>query len=740
MREGMATFFSNQLDFIFFFYGLAFILLGATCFAIARSRGREESWAVLGWFAIAHGAGEWLDLTALIIGDTPAFAVARTALMTGSFVMLMEFARLGAIRLGGRLPGRWVYVPLVLLVGFAGIAGGLAVSGVVARYAIGFVGAAATSLVLARYARALSGSARRFANFAAVGFALYAIAAGAIVPTVPFWPATMVNYNWFANLTGTPIQLVRGVLAVWISFSIWAIWGQQLALEVSSARYTAYLRQQFVWTLVAMATILICGWTLTEFLGGIYRQNVQNEANGDIDLLASRLGGETATIEGMVKALAGSPSVLPLLVGGSPQDDESAKSVLDLDVEASGAKRGYILNRSGTVVASSNRRDALPGAPGYSVSPYFQKSLAGEAGYHFAFDVVSGARDYYASQPIRAKDGKIVGVAVLMKSLDAFEADLRRFDRPYFFIDPDGIVVMTNRPNALLRTFWPLSAEKRSTLDRHFGTLNDRPMLEGEIANASWTNVDGERNYIRRRFADHSQWSLVILKPTHEIFASRVLGIVITLLVTIMTLIYLLGRERWVHDTVQMDNRLRLQELARDLGFKATTDPLTGLPNRLKFDQALANEMLRADRYNTPLSLVLYDIDHFKEVNDSYGHQAGDKVLMQLSQFVPNMIRSSDLLARWGGEEFVILTPGCDAAMALQAAEKLRAAITQVVFDEVGTVTCSFGIAQYVPGETVAAFIARADDALYRAKINGRNQVALGSQPAGAKLELVSVA
>jgi diguanylate cyclase (GGDEF)-like protein len=736
----MATFFSNQLDFIFFFYGLAFILLGATCFAIARSRGREESWAVLGWFAIAHGVGEWLDLTALIIGDTHAFAVARTALMTGSFVLLMEFARLGAIRLGVKLPGRWLYIPLLLLVGFAGVAGGLTVSGVVARYAIGLVGAAATSLVLARHARALSEGARRFAIFAASGFALYAIAAGAVVPAVPFWPATIVNYSWFANLTGTPIQLVRGLLAVWISFSIWALWGQQLALEVSSARYTAYLRQQFVWTLMAMGAILLCGWTLTEFLGGIYRQNVQYEARGDIDLLASRLAGETATIEGMVKALAGSPSVLPLLVGGSRQDDESAKSVLDLDVEASGAKRGYILNRSGAVVASSNRRDALPGAPSYGSAPYFQKSIAGEAGYHFAFDAASGTRDYYASQPIRTKDGKVVGVAVLTKSLDAFEADLRQFDRPYFFIDPNGIVVMTNRPNALLRTFWPLSAEQQSTSGRSFGALNDRPMLEREIADATWTNVDGERNYVRRRFANHSQWSLVILKPTHEIFASRVLGIIITLLVTIMTLIYLLGRERWVHDNVQMDNRVRLQELARDLGFKATTDPLTGLPNRLKFDQALASEMLRADRYDTTLSLVLYDIDHFKQVNDNYGHQGGDKVLIQLSRFVPNMTRNSDLLARWGGEEFVILMPGCDGAMAFRAAEKLREAITQVVFDEVGTLTCSFGVAQYAPGDTVAAFIARADDALYRAKINGRNQVSLSSQPAGAKLELVSVA
>jgi diguanylate cyclase (GGDEF)-like protein len=737
----MAAFFSTQLDFILFFYGLAFVLLGATCFGIARGGERGGSWVILGLFAFAHGAGEWLDLTALVIGDTPTFAMARIAVMTGSFVLLMEFARQEAIRFGLKLPGRWLYVPLVLLVVLGGVVGGLGVAGAVSRYAIGLVGAMATSLIFARQARGLSGAARRFAIFSAAGFALYGVSAGAIVPAAPFWPANEFNYDWFAHLTETPIQLVRGLLACWIAFSIWATWKHQLTLEVASARYTAHLRQQFIWTLVAMAAILVFGWMLTEFLGGIYKRNVQEEARGDIDLLASHLDGETATIEGMVKALAGSPSVLPLLVGGSRQEDERAKSVLDLDVEASHAELGFILNRSGTIVASSNHREANgSSAPNYRSAPYFQKSVAGEAGYYFLFDPVNRGRDYYASYPVRAGDGSIVGVAVLEKSLDGFEADLSQFDRPYFLIDPNGVVMLTNRPQTMLRTLWPLSAEKQSALDRQFGTLNDRPMVGREIVDATWINVDGERDYVRRRYANHSQWSLVILKPTREIFATRVFGIVITLLVAITTLVYLFGRERWVHDNVQMDKRLQLQELARNLGFQATTDPLTGLNNRLKFDQALASEILRSQRYKTPLSLVLFDVDHFKEVNDTYGHQIGDKVLIQLSRFMPGHIRNTDLVARWGGEEFVILVPGSDGQTAYQFADKLRDAIGQVQLEEVGTVTCSFGVAQYADGDTAETFISRADAALYRAKINGRNRVELASRPAAAKPDLASVA
>lgn len=735
----MAAFFESQLDFIFFFYGLAFILLGTVSFAIARIRGHESLWTVLGLFAFIHGVGEWLDLTALIVGDTPLFTAARILAMTGSFVLLTEFARLSAIQFGMKLPGRWIYLPLLAIVVVGWGSNGPDTAGALARYIFGFSGSMATALIFVEHAKRLSGVARRLAIFTAVGFAIYAVAAGAIVPAAPFWPATVLNQEWFARLTAMPIQLLRGTLACALAFSVWVIWGQLLVAEVSSERYTAYLRGQFIRTVVVMIAILVLGWTLTEFLGGIYRQNVQQEARGDIDLLASRLTGETATVDGMVKALAGSPSILPLLTGGSRQDGRRARSVLDLDVEASGATLGIILDKSGTIVASSDR-DQAEGSQSDRSAPWFRKSIAGEAGYHFAYDAVSRGPNYYASYPVRSDSGSIVGVAVLQKSLDVFEISLRQFSRPYFFINPDGIVALTNRPDMLLRTLWPLSTEKNAALTRQFGTLNGPPVLKQELADGQWTSFGEKRVYLRRHFADHSQWSLVIAMPNGMIFASRILGIFITLMVTVTALIYFVGREHGIRENVQMDKRLELQELARDLRFKATTDPLTGLYNRLKFDEALASEMSRAERYGTPLTLVLYDVDHFKQVNDVHGHQVGDNTLVRLSQIVSMQIRNIDLLARWGGEEFVILVPGADGEMARQAAEKLAAAIGQVEFNEAGTITCSFGIAQHVSGDTAETLVARADHALYRAKMNGRNRIELAPRPDAAASDMASVA
>ncbi|WP_249779781.1 sensor domain-containing diguanylate cyclase [Bradyrhizobium sediminis] len=740
LRETIAGFLAAQMDFIFFLYGLAFIFLGAVCFAVARIRGPKSSWIPLGLFGFAHGAGEWLDLSALVVPDTAVFALVRTAVMTASFLFLLEFARQKAIRFGLKpLEGAPLYTALILLVMLGGIVGGVPMAGAFARYGIGFFAAMAAASVFAAHARGLSGTAKGLALVAAGGFALYAAAAGVIVPAAPFWPANVFNHSWFFQVTGIPIQLVRGLLACVLALSVWAIWGQLQTEEISSERYAAYLRRQFIGTLAAVVTILACGWVLTDFLGAAYRRDIQEHAQGDINLIASRFAGETNTVNGMVKALAESPSVLPLLTGGSGQDERRARTALDLGVEASGARLGAILDISGALVAASDQIDDAD-ASKWSAAPWFQKALAGQAGYHFAFDPADRGRYYYASYPVRRDDGSIAGVAFLQKSLDRLDADLRLFVRPYYFVNPDGIVVLTNRPDMMLRALWPLPAEARSTLIRQFGTLDDRAVVEREVKDASWVLFNGEHDLVRRSSIEHSQWSVILAMPSAKIHAGRMLGIVATLLMTMMVLIYFFGREYGIRDRIQMNKRIELQELAQNLRLRATTDPLTGLYNRAKFDESLASEVARSQRYKTPLALIMYDVDHFKQVNDVHGHQTGDDVLVRLSEIVFECIRTTDLLARWGGEEFVILAPGLDGPTAYQAAEKLRAAIEQATFSVVGKITCSFGVTEFSEGDSAATLVARADGALYRAKLRGRNRTELVSRSDSIRGGLASVA
>ncbi len=156
---------------------------------------------------------------------------------------------------------------------------------------------------------------------------------------------------------------------------------------------------------------------------------------------------------------------------------------------------------------------------------------------------------------------------------------------------------------------------------------------------------------------------------------------------------------------------------------QATTDTLTGIFNRLKFNELLDIEIRGAMRYRHPLSLIMFDIDHFKSINDTYGHLVGDAVLKEITSLVTGNIRNVDVFARWGGEEFVILSPDSSLKAANQVAEKLRRLIEVSSFSSPCKVTVSFGLAQFQEDDVANSFLNRADAALYRAKSLGRNRV-----------------
>jgi diguanylate cyclase (GGDEF)-like protein len=155
----------------------------------------------------------------------------------------------------------------------------------------------------------------------------------------------------------------------------------------------------------------------------------------------------------------------------------------------------------------------------------------------------------------------------------------------------------------------------------------------------------------------------------------------------------------------------------------ALTDRLTGLANRRGVEREIRHELLRLRRYHTPISFVLFDLDHFKLINDSHGHGTGDEVLRLVAKAMATCVRDTDLVARWGGEEFLVILPETAFAGAQICAEKIRASV-QAVSERVGfAVTVSGGICQPGPGETINDLLNRADARLYEAKRTGRNRV-----------------
>ena len=168
--------------------------------------------------------------------------------------------------------------------------------------------------------------------------------------------------------------------------------------------------------------------------------------------------------------------------------------------------------------------------------------------------------------------------------------------------------------------------------------------------------------------------------------------------------------------------RLRLED---DLHRAAQTDPLTGLANRRELINRFKVESARVERHGGVFSLLLADIDHFKQVNDTFGHPAGDLVLKRMAELLAGSIRTEDICGRWGGEEFLLLLANTDEEAALAAAVKLRLAAAELVTLWEGrpiAVTLSFGVGSYRPGMSLDHGIKAVDKALYRAKANGRNR------------------
>jgi diguanylate cyclase (GGDEF)-like protein len=243
--------------------------------------------------------------------------------------------------------------------------------------------------------------------------------------------------------------------------------------------------------------------------------------------------------------------------------------------------------------------------------------------------------------------------------------------------------------------------------------------------------IDGiSRLYVRR--GGTSPLFTVVGKPLDSILSLwhreviRIGGIMAGLVLFVLGTTLFLARE--------IGRRARAEDKLEEL---ATTDALTGLRNRRKFDAEIEAEWRRATRNAMPIALLMIDADHFKSYNDTYGHQAGDQVLIGIAICISDSVRrAGDCTARYGGEEFAVLLPGCSGNDALKVAETIRIKVEQ--WSDGPTVnTVSIGVASVVPvaGMDWSEFIEAADKALYTAKASGRNQSVLASLP---KLSLVA--
>jgi diguanylate cyclase (GGDEF)-like protein/PAS domain S-box-containing protein len=534
----MTTFFQGQMDYIFFFYGLAFLGLGVVAYILAKGDNQRLPWGWLALFGFTHGFNEWLDLIALVWGDGVWFGALRWTIMTASFLCLMEFGRLSLTRRRGRGPGRWLLVVLALGAGLGALDGWSGLNAT-ARYFLGLVGSLGAGVALFAEARQADSKCRLSLLAGGVGFILYGLATGVVVPQAGFLLANTLNYETFTSLTGLPIQLVRGLLAVWIA-AMSVGYFQVAHSDAYEPRYRYRARYLYV-VVAALVVILAAGWFLTQYLGNLAWQQTRKDSLVRNQLAIQRLTFEIQEAEEAVRAMSGSPWIDPALRSGSPQTLAQANSVLDRYQQRFGASVAYLLDASGTTIASSNRSDpdSFVGQK-YAFRPYFQEAITGKAARCFALGVTSKKRGFYASHPVNDPTGKVIGVAVFKMTLNRFQQELKGFD-PAFLIDPQGIVFVASHPDLDYQSLWPLSVTDPAGFKAQYGTDRFTPIFSQALHDEARIEFN-VRHYMvtRQNIAEviAPGWSLVNLESFTPVIHYRLMGIVAAFILVFLTLVF----------------------------------------------------------------------------------------------------------------------------------------------------------------------------------------------------------
>ena len=554
----MGNIWSTQLDYVFFFYGLAFLSLGAVCLSIRERGARPLPWRALGLFGILHGLAEWLDLAALVLdlGGVGWLSGLRLTVTALSFAALAEFARRGFAEDGRRLPGRWIVVPPLLAVLAVALAVELPAANGLARYLLALPGCLAAAALLAGHSRRVEGERGVWLRVAAGVFVLYGLAAGVVVPPSALPPSQWLNTETVLALLGLPVQVLRGVLAVLAAAALCCYEIEHTA-EASQRRK---LRHHFWITLGTLVVVEVAGCGLTNGLGELFDDELEEDVATDLALLGNTLVSQLRATDGAVQILA----ELSAPVAGP---GAAADQLVDRLRRATDGGLAYLMDREGTVFAASNRDEAasLVGK-NYGFRPYFRQALEGGAGHYFALGVTTLEPGYYSSFPIRDR-GQVAGVAVIKRTLSAMDMGLTVMEDAHL-IDANGIVLFGSRPEMRLRALWPLSDAARRTIEgsRQFLGVDFHPVFAAEPANGTWIRLNGKSALVGRRVINDDGWSIVLLRKQEAAIIDRLFGIVTTLLVSLLVIAHYLILKRQLNaEAVLGEKQHQLEVLSQTL-------------------------------------------------------------------------------------------------------------------------------------------------------------------------------
>lgn len=461
------------------------------------------------------------------------------------------------------------------------------------------------------------------------------------------------------------------------------------------------------------------------------------------DTVAIQVDSQVLLYRNEAVQVATDPDVISFMTLPADQQNQAGAALLKRLTPVLSTDPDYrlvlMIRADGQVILSNE-----PGLAGqsYADEEFFRQGLAAASGAPY-FSDISLAEDrqhqvMYVAEPIRDAVGKTLGVAAIRLSPDRVAAPLHaprvtQDSKAAFLVNRVGIILANSSSPALnYRALGGLDPVQTAQVKQQF--LLDRvdslglDDLSNQVAGATTTDVteaqlfksvgSKQNDVIGFSPVQHQRWT-VMVSQDQAVFTKAVndlsngqLFLTLILALIIGGLVIFAGR---MFESTERES---------------LSDPLTGLANRRFFQEILLRELRRAQRGNNPVTLLICDIDHFKGVNDTYGHNVGDEVLEQVAGIMLSTVRATDFVIRYGGEEFVILLPETRLADAVAVADKLRKTVGDTILESTSRpgitlkVTISAGVAAFpTDGNTGEQLILKADKALYFAKQSGRNRV-----------------
>jgi PAS domain S-box-containing protein len=537
--------FQGQMDYIFFFKGLAFILVLAVSCLFRGYPSQRLPWRWFGLFALMQGLAAWLALVAMNFGDPASLKIAGSLLQIVSWVFLAEFGRSGIARVLNRDSGLWLIALLLMLTGLGGLKGWSGIEQA-SRYTLGLAGGLWAAVALFMAGHRLPSRERGGSLIGGISLVLFALTIVLFPPLALVSPGSIFNQAFFQRLTGVPLEFLQALLAFGMAAGIYGFlpWRQKAA-GGQAARHRS--RSMFA-LLATLSLILGLGSVLTLYLGNWAQKNqekIKGEAHEYATIVVSRLNTEFKRMEDGVSALAETGWLPAALRYTNEEKLDKINALLDHYRSSLDCAVVYIMDKSGKTIAASNRTapDSFVGHS-YAFRPYFKQAINGATGRYFAVGVTSKAPGYYVSRPVRAPQGKgNIGVAVVKVSLANVTKELQAAGQKgnslICLADPYGVVFLASQPNMIFKSLWPVAEKDRASLKDQYGKDHFTALFPDKLEDGTKVNYQG-RNYLAS-FAGtiHAGWSVFFFRPVEMVGAYRLTGIAVACILAILALVIL---------------------------------------------------------------------------------------------------------------------------------------------------------------------------------------------------------